>query len=43
MMKRVALHAHSLTFEIGEKKYDVIAPYPKDMEVFLKQLEKFDS
>ena len=43
MMKRVALHSHSLTFEIGEKKYDVIAPYPKDMEVFLKQLEKFDS
>jgi 23S rRNA pseudouridine955/2504/2580 synthase len=42
MMKRVALHAYSLRFQLGEKTYDVQAPYPKDFDVFLKLLEKFE-
>ena len=43
MMKRVALHAWSLKFEFAGKQFAVHAPYPKDFEVFLKLLEKFDS
>jgi len=43
MMKRVALHAYSLEFEFGKKEYYIKAPYPKDFEVFLKLIEKFDS
>lgn len=43
MMKRVALHAYSLSFEFSGKQYDIVAPYPKDFEVFLKLIEKFDS
>ncbi len=43
MMKRVALHAYSLKFEFKDKKYEVIAPYPKDFEVFLKLIEKFEA
>ncbi len=42
MLKRVALHAFSLAFTLGEKSYHLEAPYPKDLAVFLKQLEKFD-
>lgn len=42
MIKRVALHAYRLRFNLYEKDYDMSAPYPKDFEVFLKQLEKFD-
>ena len=42
MIKRVALHAREIKFIVGEKNYEVIADYPKDFQVFLKQLEKFD-
>ncbi len=43
LMRRVALHAYSLTFTLlnGEVK-EVIAPYPKDFAVLVKQLEKND-
>ena len=43
MMKRVALHAYSIQFNLFEKEYQVVAPYPKDFAVLLKLLEKFDS
>jgi len=41
LMRRVALHAYSLTFKLmnGEVK-EVIAPYPKDFNVLVKTLEK---
>ncbi|MTI33413.1 RluA family pseudouridine synthase [Xanthovirga aplysinae] len=41
LMKRVALHAHSIGFKLlnGEEK-KVTAPYPKDLTVLIKQLEK---
>lgn len=42
LMERVALHAFNIRFEMLGEKYSVSAPYPKDMEVFVKQLEKFD-
>lgn len=41
-MKRVALHAYQITFTLNEKAYNVIAPYPKDMDVLVKTLEKLD-
>lgn len=43
LMRRVALHAYSLTFTLlnGEVK-EVVAPYPKDFAVLIKQLEKND-
>ncbi len=39
LMKRMALHAFSLEFELikGEKK-QVIAPYPKDFQALTRQL-----
>jgi 23S rRNA pseudouridine955/2504/2580 synthase len=43
MMKRVALHAYALKFEFKGKTYEVQAPYPKEFEVFLKLIEKFDN
>lgn len=43
MMKRVALHAYRLCFTLNEKPYDITAPYPKDFEVLLKLLEKYDA
>jgi 23S rRNA pseudouridine955/2504/2580 synthase len=43
MMKRVALHAYQLKFILGEKPYEIIAPYPKDFAVFYKLVEKFDA
>ncbi len=42
MMKRVALHAYQLKFNLYDKDYNITSPYPKDFEVFLKQLQKFD-
>lgn len=42
LMKRVALHAHSLTFRLlNEEIIKIEAPYPKDFEVLVKQLDKF--
>lgn len=43
IMKRVALHAYKLHFDIEGKEYDVTAPYPKDMEVLIKLFDKHDS
>ncbi len=42
LIHRVALHAHSLTFAMldGEEQ-TFTAPYPKDFNVLVKQLEKF--
>ena len=42
LIKRVALHAYSLEFTLidGERKA-VEAPYPKDFNVLVKQLEKY--
>ena len=42
LIKRVALHAHSLTFRLlNEDIIKIEAPYPKDFEVLVKQLDKF--
>jgi 23S rRNA pseudouridine955/2504/2580 synthase len=42
LIKRVALHAHSLTFRLlNEEIIKIEAPYPKDFEVLVKQLDKF--
>ncbi len=42
LIKRVALHARSLTFTgLDSQEISVEAPYPKDFEVLVKQLEKF--
>ncbi|WP_044173089.1 RluA family pseudouridine synthase [Flectobacillus major] len=42
LMRRVALHAHSLTFSLmNDERVTIEAPYPKDFEVLMKQLEKF--
>lgn len=39
-MKRMALHAYSLEFEdLSQKRQKVQAPYPKDMQALLRQLE----
>lgn len=39
-MKRMALHAFSLEFEdLGQKKRKIEAPYPKDMQALIRQLE----
>jgi 23S rRNA pseudouridine955/2504/2580 synthase len=42
LIKRVALHAHSLTFTLlnGEET-TFEAPYPKDFDTLVKQIEKF--
>lgn len=38
-MKRMALHAHSLSFlGLEGEKIEVVAPYPKDLAALLKQL-----
>jgi 23S rRNA pseudouridine955/2504/2580 synthase len=39
-MKRMALHAFSLTFnDLSDKKLTVQAPYPKDFQALIRQLE----
>jgi 23S rRNA pseudouridine955/2504/2580 synthase len=43
MMKRVALHAYQIHFELKGEEHIYTAPYPKDFDVFLKLLEKYDS
>ncbi|HYG40219.1 MAG TPA: RNA pseudouridine synthase [Cytophagales bacterium] len=41
LIKRVALHAYELHFYgLGNEKISTIAPYPKDFDVLIKQLEK---
>jgi 23S rRNA pseudouridine955/2504/2580 synthase len=42
LIRRVALHAHSLTFRLlNEEVIKIEAPYPKDFSVVVKQLDKF--
>ncbi len=42
LIKRVALHAKSLTFKLlNDQIVSIDAPYPKDFDVLVKQLEKF--
>lgn len=41
LIQRVALHAHSLTFTmLNDEPMTFEAPYPKDFDVLVKQLEK---
>jgi 23S rRNA pseudouridine955/2504/2580 synthase len=41
IMQRVSLHAYSITFEgLDGKPIKVEAPYPKDFQVLVHQLEK---
>lgn len=39
---RVALHARNISFELDGEQLSFEAPYPKDLEVFLKLLRKYD-
>lgn len=42
VIKRVALHAHSLSFQgLDHKRRAVEAPYPKDMRAAIRQLQRF--
>lgn len=42
LIQRVALHAHSLSFFLmNGEGVQVVAPYPKDLEVLVKQLDKW--
>ncbi|MBW3470208.1 RluA family pseudouridine synthase [Arthrospiribacter ruber] len=41
IMQRVSLHAHAISFTgVDDSPIEVHAPYPKDFEVLVKQLEK---
>ncbi|MEM6829259.1 MAG: RNA pseudouridine synthase [Bacteroidota bacterium] len=43
IINRVALHAFSITFKsLEEEIIEVSAPYPKDFQVLIKQLKKFN-
>lgn len=42
IINRVALHAFSISFELGVKKYHLEAAYPKDFKTFQTLLEKYD-
>jgi 23S rRNA pseudouridine955/2504/2580 synthase len=44
LIKRVALHARKISFQdLNEEVIEAVAPYPKDFEVLIKQLDKFSS
>lgn len=44
MISRFALHARQIKFNLNEStEINVEAPYPKDIQVFVKQLEKYDN
>lgn len=44
IMKRVALHAYSITFDSPDKGLTtIVAPYPDDFAVMVKLLEKYDT
>lgn len=43
LMKRVALHAYTLSFEFNGKQLTVTAPYPKDFAVLVKLFDKHDA
>jgi 23S rRNA pseudouridine955/2504/2580 synthase len=41
LIRRVALHAHALTFRLrNEEETTIEAPYPKDIAALVRQLEK---
>lgn len=41
LIKRVALHAYSIAFkDLDDQVISVVAPYPKDFDVLIKQLDK---
>ncbi len=42
MISRTALHAESVSFDLYGKSFNIKAPLPKDMAVFLKLLRKYD-
>lgn len=43
LIKRFALHAYSISFkDLDGKTIEIVAPYPKDFDVLIKQLEKWD-
>jgi len=43
IMQRVSLHAYSIGFNgLKGERIEVVAPYPKDFDVLVKQLEKND-
>jgi 23S rRNA pseudouridine955/2504/2580 synthase len=43
LVKRMALHAASLEFQdLSDATQTIEAPYPKDMQVLMNQLEKND-
>ncbi|MFT5723922.1 MAG: 23S rRNA pseudouridine955/2504/2580 synthase [Bacteroidia bacterium] len=42
MIQRAGLHAESIKFDLYGKPYNIKAPLPKDMAVFLKLLRKYD-
>lgn len=42
MIQRAALHAQSISFSLYGKPYTIEAPLPKDMNVFLKLIRKYD-
>lgn len=43
LIKRVALHAHGIRFQLlNGETITIEAPYPKDFDVLVKQLEKLD-
>jgi len=42
MIGRFALHAHSLFLQTERIQLDIKAPYPKDFDVFVKLLQKYD-
>lgn len=42
MIRRMALHAQSLEFELGGQSFLIEAPIPDDMMVLMKQLDKYD-
>lgn len=43
IFKRVALHARAIQFSLGGNQLAFEAPYPDDLEVFLKLLRKYDT
>jgi hypothetical protein len=44
MITRFALHAYSLSLnDMDGTPLEIVAEYPKDLAVFIKQLRKFDA
>jgi 23S rRNA pseudouridine955/2504/2580 synthase len=42
IIQRMALHAYSLNFNDMEgRAMEIVAPYPKDFEIFVKQMKKY--